>query len=110
MKLYQNQSKNESISVLNLFLKIKNHYDLDFGHRMLKLKLYQDIVSICVKFKQNRSNNEGDKAMAKIFENWSIAPIIVLSTPSYRGRFKVVSVLRGCCLLYVDCCLLCAVP
>ena len=46
-----------------------SHCDLDLGPRTLKLKIHQDIVIlyICGKLNQNRSMNEGDRAMTMFF-------------------------------------------
>ena len=54
MKLYRNQSINESIKVQPISFK-NGHIDLNLGPRELKLNLYKDIIifSVCVKLNQN---------------------------------------------------------
>ena len=63
MKLYQNQSINESTRVL-ITLSSNSHFDLDLdlSPRKLKLKLDQDmILSIFMKLHHNLSINKGAK-------------------------------------------------
>ena len=46
-----------------------SHCDIDLGPRTLKLKIHQDItiLHICGKLNQNRSMNEGYRAMTMFF-------------------------------------------
>ena len=47
-----------------------SHCNLDLGPRTLKLKIIQDIIilHICGKLNQNRSMNEGSRAMTMFFK------------------------------------------
>ena len=51
---------------MTMFFFSKNsHFDLDLSPRMLRLELVKDIVILCEN--QNRSINEGTRAMTMFF-------------------------------------------
>ena len=56
---------NDGARAVTMFFSKNGHCDLDLGPRTLKLNIIQDIIIlyICGKLNQNRSINEGARAM-----------------------------------------------
>ena len=68
MKLYQDQAINEA-SDCKQHISKNSDFHIDLSPRELKLEFDQDIfiLNICVKLQQNRSINEGARAITMFF-------------------------------------------
>ena len=105
MKLYQNQSINESIGLLNN-ISTNSHFDIDIRLRELKLEFDQDIF---IHFKHlcevtaNRSISEGARGMAMFFSKKTTVTLTLALEPSNSKLFIIFSYFTfvGCCCCIV---------
>ena len=94
MKLYQNQSINDNIGLLTTYFK-NSHFHIDLSPRELKSEFDQDIFHtkhLC-EVKQNRSINEGARAMT-IFLKIATVTLTLALEPSNSKLFKILSYLH----------------
>ena len=78
---------------MTMFFSRNSHCDLDLSPTTLKLKIIQDIVILHIygKLNQNRSKNEGARAMIMFFLQIATVSLTLVLEHSNSNLYKILS-------------------